>query len=264
MRSQLRILAPVALLCAAYTPVTLANSGNGKGGNSGGGGGSSTCSVSTAPNNVSFAYQCNGGVPSNIHPTPITMSGVGGVSSVPSNPGWGLGPVFSGTDMFALNIVGNHGPYDDAVLLVVVPTNLVSTMSFTTAGGGTVTVNASSFTAVALSLNLPGAANLQTVSGSLPLIGISTSSGLSIVFVDLHTAFSNGLQVTFSGVPTGAVIFGYGANGGTIVDGTPNSEAIVFGGSSPVPEPASIVLLGSGLLGIAARLRRRKTPSTSS
>ncbi len=120
-----------------------------------------------------------------------------------------------------------------------------------------VVVNASSFMAELLNFSIPGAANLHPVNDSLTALGISTSSGLSLAFVDLNTPLTNGMQITFSGVPAGTAIYGYGANGGALVVGTPNSEAGVFHGSQ-VPEPASGLLLGSGFAALAGWLGKKR------
>ena len=207
------------------------------------------CSISTAEGTT---FTCSPPIPSNVH-----VGTTGGTRPQPS--GWGLGIILSG-NVFTLNLVGSSASqtFDDTVLLIVVPTNLVSTMTFTPAGGTAVVVSASSFLAVPLSFAVPGAANLHPVADSLPLLGISVSSGLSVAFVDLGHTLTSGLQVNFSGVPKGTVIYAYGANKGALAIGTPNSEAGVFFPSA-VPEPASITLLGGGLLALARRLRNKKS-----
>jgi hypothetical protein len=83
----------------------------------------------------------------------------------------------------------------------------------------------------------------------------------SFGYVDLGTALSkNGsLSVTASGVPAGTIFYAEILNSdGKIAYITPNSEAAILGReSSPVPEPGSLALMGTGLVAIATQIRRK-------
>ena len=101
--------------------------------------------------------------------------------------------------------------------------------------------------------------------GSLQGLGLcSTTCSLSFGYVDLHTPLAaNGIvTVTASGVPVGTVFYGLVlASNGQIKYITPNSEAAILGrgNSNVIPEPGSLTLLGTGLLGLAGLVRKRVT-----
>jgi hypothetical protein len=86
-----------------------------------------------------------------------------------------------------------------------------------------------------------------------------TPSNLSYAYATLGTLGANGLKITASGVAAGTVLYAELVNSkGQIVYITPNSEAAIMGrNGSTVPEPGSLLLMGVGLLGIAAQIRRK-------
>ena len=105
-----------------------------------------------------------------------------------------------------------------------------------------------------------GGANGAIISSLQGLNLCSTTCNLSFGYVDLHSALlpNGSVNVTASGVPVGTVFYGMvlGSNG-KIVYITPNSEAAILGHTQVVPEPGTLTMLGTGLLGLAGVVKRR-------
>lgn len=96
----------------------------------------------------------------------------------------------------------------------------------------------------------------------------STTCNLSYGYVDLHTPLAaNGtVTVTINGLPTGTALYGLAMNtiytrkGGSMTGInfiTPNSEGGVYQQVAAVPEPGTLTLMGTGLVGLIGGIRRK-------
>jgi len=161
--------------------------------------------------------------------------------------------ILLGNKTFGITVNGKSVLGDDLVILAAFPKTM----------GGS--VNGVSFMSSGTSFPEDGAIALHNGqwTGAIP----NTWSGLGIVYKGVSFGYANvgtigsaPISVTANGVPNGTILYAEIINpsSGKVMYLTPNSEGGVFeGGTSPVPEPGSLFLMGTGLVGLAGQIRRK-------
>ena len=160
--------------------------------------------------------------------------------------------ILLGGNTFSISLNGKSAAGYDLVIMAAFPNGMAGS------------VNGVSFTALS-SFGEDGAIALNKNNqwtGAIP----DTWNGLGIVYKSVSFGYANlgtigngPISVTAANVPKGTILYAEIINPktGKILYLTPNSEAGLMGQISTVPEPASLILIGTGLLGMAAHFRRK-------
>lgn len=212
--------------------------------------------------------------------TCTATSGNGASTTVLSSSG--------GTPTFEFTTTNGASDNGDTMYLaILVPSTTNQNLSFTVTGNG-MSGTAMDISGVFSSGTLIPNSGSSSAGGFLDLTNISagaqgpfgplanvsslgsgsTPTGFNVYVFDLGTydcPAGGGCAVTFSisgiaSLPPGTIFWGYMVNSsGQVVDSSPNTELVTLGTVTITPEPATLGLLGTGLLLIGGILRRRLT-----
>jgi hypothetical protein len=179
------------------------------------------------------SYTCSKATPNIVH-----LEGTG-------ETGQSVGELL-GSNTFSVSFRGNKSFVgDDLLLLAAAPNTLTGK------------VNGVSFSSLS---SFPEGGAMGAIQDTWTGMGIVFNSS-SFGYADLGTIGSTPFSITASGVGAGTIFYAEVLNPktGQVVFITPNSEAGILQGQTTVaPEPASLTLFGSGLLGLVGLIRRKK------